>query len=100
MAWIWKRLDAKFPAQKIEPAQIGTQRLHRARGALVARLRTHSPEVFLNVPYDKKSERLFLAFIAGTSALALTPRDTLITVALAGSIRGPIEGTKLVSFKL
>jgi hypothetical protein len=34
----------------------------------VARRRKHSPEVFLNVPYDKKFERLFLAFIAGTSA--------------------------------
>jgi hypothetical protein len=43
----------------------------------VARLRKHSPEVFLNVPYDKKFERLFLAFIAGTSAHGLTPRATL-----------------------
>jgi hypothetical protein len=43
----------------------------------VARLRKHSPEVFLNIPYDKKFERLFLAFIAGTSALGLTPRATL-----------------------
>jgi hypothetical protein len=43
----------------------------------VAKLRKHSPEVFLNVPDHKKFERLFLAFIAGTSAFGLTPRTTL-----------------------
>jgi len=43
----------------------------------VARLQKHSPEVFLNIPYDTKFERLFLAFIAGTSALGLNPRATL-----------------------
>jgi hypothetical protein len=35
------------------------------------------PEVFLNIPYDKKFEKLFLAYIAGTVALGLTPRATL-----------------------
>ena len=34
-------------------------------------------KVFLNIPYDKKFEKLFLAFIAGTSAFGLVPRATL-----------------------
>lgn len=34
-------------------------------------------EVFLNIPYDKKFERLFLAYIAGISAFGLIPRATL-----------------------
>jgi hypothetical protein len=34
-------------------------------------------EVFLNVPYDKKFEKLFLAYICGTASLGLTPRTTL-----------------------
>jgi len=43
----------------------------------VARRQKRTPEVFLNIPYDKKFEWLFLAFIAGTNALRLTPRATL-----------------------
>lgn len=39
--------------------------------------RSAPPEVFLNIPYDKKFERLFLAYICGTTALGLTPRATL-----------------------
>ena len=34
-------------------------------------------EVFLNIPYDKKFERLFLAYIAGISAYGMVPRATL-----------------------
>lgn len=34
-------------------------------------------EVFLNVPYDPKFERLILAYIAGISAFGLVPRTTL-----------------------
>jgi hypothetical protein len=34
-------------------------------------------EVFLNVPYDKKFERLFLAYISGAAAFGLSPRATL-----------------------
>lgn len=34
-------------------------------------------EVFLNVPYDKKFENLFLAYIAGMSSFGLVPRATL-----------------------
>jgi len=34
-------------------------------------------EVFLNVPYAQKFERLFLAYIAGISAFGLVPRATL-----------------------
>src|SRR5260370_38754408 len=33
--------------------------------------------VFLNLPYDRSFQNLFLAFIAGTSALGLIPRATL-----------------------
>jgi len=38
----------------------------------------------LNVPYDRRYERLYLAFIAGLSAFGLVPRAT---VELAGSQR-------------
>lgn len=34
-------------------------------------------EVFLNIPYDTKFERLFRAYICGTSAFGLVPRATL-----------------------
>ena len=34
-------------------------------------------EVFLNIPYDRKFENLFLAYISGISAFGLTPRATL-----------------------
>ena len=34
-------------------------------------------EVFLNIPYDKQFERLFLAYIAGISAIGMVPRATL-----------------------
>jgi len=43
----------------------------------VARVQKRSPEVFLNIPYDEKFERLFLAFISGISAYGLVPRATL-----------------------
>src|SRR5271169_6443075 len=35
------------------------------------------PAVFLNLPYDLKSQPLFLAYIAGVTAFGLTPRATL-----------------------
>lgn len=34
-------------------------------------------EVFLNIPYDSKFDRLFLAYISGISAFGLLPRATL-----------------------
>lgn len=34
-------------------------------------------EVFLNIPYDSKFDRLFLAYVAGISAYGMTPRATL-----------------------
>jgi hypothetical protein len=34
-------------------------------------------EVFLNIPYDRKFENLFLAYVAGISAFGLVPRATL-----------------------
>lgn len=43
----------------------------------MAKRRRHRTEVFLNIPYDKKFERLFVAYIAGISALGLVPRATL-----------------------
>lgn len=39
--------------------------------------RTPPAEVFLNVPYDRNFENLFLAYIAGISAFGLVPRATL-----------------------
>jgi hypothetical protein len=38
---------------------------------------TRPAHVFLNIPYDKKFERLYLAYIAGISAFGLVPRATL-----------------------
>jgi hypothetical protein len=34
-------------------------------------------EVFLNVPYDRRFEKIFLAYISGISAFGLVPRATL-----------------------
>ena len=38
---------------------------------------TRPADVFLNIPYDDKFERLYLAYIAGISAFGLVPRATL-----------------------
>jgi hypothetical protein len=43
----------------------------------VPKKRRPPAEVFLNVPYDRKFENLFLAYIAGISAFGLAPRATL-----------------------
>jgi hypothetical protein len=43
----------------------------------VAKQRGSRGKVFLNIPYDEKFERLFLAYIAGISALGLVPHATL-----------------------
>jgi hypothetical protein len=43
----------------------------------VAKPKRRRAEVFLNIPYDKKFERLFIAYIAGLTALGLVPRATL-----------------------
>jgi hypothetical protein len=43
----------------------------------VAKQKKPRVEVFLNIPYDKKFERLFVAYIAGVSAFGLSPRATL-----------------------
>ena len=37
----------------------------------------HEAEVFLNIPYDTRFDRLFRAYICGTSAFGLVPRATL-----------------------
>ena len=47
------------------------------KGPSVAKNRKPAAEVFLNVPYDEKFERLFVAYIAGISAFGLVPRATL-----------------------
>jgi hypothetical protein len=47
----------------------------RRRGP--ARRRNRPADVFLNIPYDNKFQRLFLAYIAGVSAFGLIPRATL-----------------------
>lgn len=43
----------------------------------MAKPRKSRTEVFLNIPYDDKFERLFLAYIAGISAYGMVPRATL-----------------------
>jgi hypothetical protein len=43
----------------------------------VAKPRQLTASVFLNIPYDRKFERLFLAYICGVSAFGLIPRATL-----------------------
>ncbi len=43
----------------------------------MAKSRKAPAEVFLNIPYDRKFERLFLAYISGISAFGLVPRATL-----------------------
>src|SRR5947208_12074214 len=41
------------------------------------RLKTSARSVFLNCPFDSKYENLYLALIAGATALGLTPRCVL-----------------------
>jgi hypothetical protein len=43
----------------------------------VAKLEKSRDRVFLNIPYDKQFERLFLAYIAGISAYGMFPHATL-----------------------
>lgn len=43
----------------------------------MAKLKKPRDRVFLNIPYDKKFERLFLAYIAGISAFGMVPHATL-----------------------
>jgi predicted transcriptional regulator len=52
----------------------------------VAKRKRPRTEVFLNILYDKKFERLFVAYIAGISAFGLIPRATL---EIADSSRSP-----------
>lgn len=48
--------------------------------------RKASSDVFLNIPYDRQFERLFLAYVAGISAFGLTPRATLEIRSSAGRL--------------
>jgi hypothetical protein len=52
-------------------------RLPLAKGMLVAKSLRPAAEVFLNIPYDSKFERLFLAYIAGITSFGMVPRATL-----------------------
>jgi hypothetical protein len=44
---------------------------------LVRKSQKPSDRVFLNIPYDKKFNKLFLAYISGIAAFGLVPRATL-----------------------
>jgi hypothetical protein len=52
------------------------RRAASARGGRSGPLR-HARDAFLNVPYDKRYERLFLAFVAGLCGFGLIPRATV-----------------------
>ena len=41
------------------------------------RKRARQESAFLNIPYDRRYENLYLAFIAGLCAFGLTPRATI-----------------------
>ena len=43
----------------------------------MSRRKKSRAEVFLNIPYDSKFEKLFLAYIAGISAFGMVPHATL-----------------------
>lgn len=43
----------------------------------MAKPKKRRDEAFLNIPYDNKFEKLFIAYIAGISAFGLVPRATL-----------------------
>ncbi|HET8923444.1 MAG TPA: hypothetical protein VFN26_10670 [Candidatus Acidoferrum sp.] len=43
----------------------------------MAKRKKSRTEVFLNIPYDSKFDKLFLAYIAGITAYGMVPRATL-----------------------
>lgn len=47
------------------------------RSTVIRKPRRAEPYVFLNIPYDRAFENLYLAYIAGLSAFGLIPRATL-----------------------
>lgn len=56
--------------------KVRARRAASARGGRSGPLR-HARDAFLNVPYDKRYERLFLAFVAGLCGFGLIPRATV-----------------------
>jgi hypothetical protein len=66
----WKRIIVSGRRERPKPAR----RHERSPSAQEPKPRT---EVFLNLPYDKKSEKLFLAYVCGVLALGMKPRVTL-----------------------
>lgn len=55
----------------------GPPHVGRERGECVRRNQERAADVFLNTPYDRKFERLFLAYISGLSAFGLVPRASI-----------------------
>src|SRR5258706_3342015 len=55
----------------------GPQPRQREEKTFVAKRRESRTEVFLNVPYDSRFDKLFLAYIAGLSAYRMAPRATV-----------------------
>jgi hypothetical protein len=53
--------------------------LREKEKTLVAKLKKSRNEVFLNIPYDKKFERLFIAYIAGIGAYVMFPFGAHVT---------------------
>src|SRR5438094_650912 len=66
----WSREAQNERQEKPSPAR------HR-EGSPSARRPLPPDEVFLNLPYDEKSQRLYLAYICGIRALEMDPRVTL-----------------------
>jgi hypothetical protein len=56
--------------------KVRARRAARVRGGRSGPPR-HARDAFLNVPYDKRYEKLFLAFVAGLCGFGLIPRATV-----------------------
>ena len=67
--------------QKVQERECKTEAIKRKQcleeNALDEKRQLVPTDVFLNIPYDKKFERLYLAYIAGVTAFGLVPRATL-----------------------
>src|SRR5882724_10824004 len=70
------RLPAK-PGHGNSPRTGRRPRPQREEKTFVTKEKKSRTEVFLNVPYDPRFDKLFLAYIAGLSAYRLVPRATL-----------------------
>src|ERR1035441_3521420 len=69
-------LARDLPLQRELPPSVPRSAL--SSGSTASRTSTTQAEaVFINIPYDRAFERLYLAYITGLSALGLVPRATL-----------------------